>query len=140
MEKIFDNIEKYVAFALLGLMAVIVVSATLEVAYTIVTRIFDPPGFFVGVEDLFALFGLFLMVLIGLELMAGIQAYLKVADRSVHAEWILLIAMTAITRKIVILDAATIDPMMLFGVGFVIIALSVGYYLVRRSRSLQQAD
>ena len=54
--------------------------------------------------------------------------------------WILLIAMTAITRKVVILDAGATDPMMLFGIGFVIIALSVGYYLVHRSKTGSQTD
>jgi uncharacterized membrane protein (DUF373 family) len=47
----------------------------------------------------------------------------------------ILIAITAITRKIVILDSKAIDPMILFGVGFLIIALTLGYYLLRKSRT-----
>ncbi len=82
-------------------------------------------------EDLFQIFGLFLMVLIGLELMTSIRDYLR--DSRIHAELMLLVAMTAVTRKVVILDASEIDPMMIFGIGFMIIALAVGYYLVRRS-------
>ena len=112
-------------------MAIIVVSATLEVAYEIAVNIFEPPGFFIGVQDLFGVFGLFLMVLIGLELMTSIQMYLD--HNSIHAELMLLVAITAITRKIVILDASQIDPMIMFGIGAVIIALALGYYLVRRS-------
>jgi uncharacterized membrane protein (DUF373 family) len=130
--KLFDRIESYISYALLGLMAIIVVSATLEVAYVIATEIFTPPGFFIGVEDLFSLFGLFLMVLIGLELMASMHQYIE--NHEIHAEMMILIAITAITRKIVILDSKTIDPMILFGVGFLIIALTVGYYLLRKSR------
>jgi uncharacterized membrane protein (DUF373 family) len=136
--KIFDNLEKYIAFALLGLMAIVVVSATLEVAYEIVTNIFEPPGYFIGVKDLFDLFGLFLMVLIGLELMTSIHLYIK--DNSIHAELMLLVALTAITRKVVIMDAGVIEPMMLFGIGFVIIALAVGYYLLSRSGPERKAD
>ena len=41
--KFFDQLEKYAAYALLTLMAVIVFSATLEVAYEIATNIFKPP-------------------------------------------------------------------------------------------------
>lgn len=130
--KIFDNIEKYAAYALLGLMAVIVIAATLEVAYLIVTTIFEPPGFFIGVRDMFDLFGLFLMVLIGLELMASIRMYVK--DHNIHAEVMLLIALTAVTRKVVILDAKTLDPLVLFALGVIIVALTAGYYLIRRSR------
>jgi len=114
-------------------MAVIVIFATIEVGYEIVTHLFSPPGFFLGVADLLDLFGLFLMVLIGLELMTAIRVFLK--DHNIHAELMLLVAITAITRKIVILDATKIDPMLMFAVGFVILALSGGYYLIRRSRA-----
>lgn len=75
--KIFDEIEKYTSYMLLALIAIIVVSATLEVGYTVVTEIFRPPGFFIGVEDLFELFGLLLMVLIGLELMSSVRTYMN---------------------------------------------------------------
>ncbi len=131
METFFDKVEKTIAFALLGLMASIVISATADVAYVVATNILEPPGFFIGVEDLFQVFGLFLMVLIGLELMTSIRDYLR--DSRIHAELMLLVAMTAVTRKVVILDASVIDPMMMFGIGFIIIALAVGYFLVRRS-------
>ncbi len=137
MLKILDRVRKYIAIALLGLMAIIVVSATLEVAYEIAVNMFEPPGFFIGVQDLFGVFGLFLMVLIGLELMTSIQMYLD--HNSIHAELMLLVAITAITRKIVILDARQIDPMIMFGIGAVIIALALGYYLVRRSSDEKRA-
>ncbi len=133
MAKIFDEVEKYAAYGLLVLMVVIIISASLEVAYEVVTNLFAPPGFFIGVSDLFELFGLLLMVLIGLELMTSIRMYLD--DHSIHAEIMLLIAITAITRKVVILDAKAIEPMVLFGIGFVIIALTAGYYLIRKSRA-----
>lgn len=131
--KVFDSLEKVAALALLGLMAIIVLSATLEVAYLIVTNLLEPPGFFIGVQDLFQLFGLFLMVMIGLELMTSIRMYLT--DHKIHAEMMILVAITAITRKIVILDASHLDPLTLFGIGFIVIALTVGYYFIRRSRS-----
>ena len=131
--KIFDNIEKVAAYALLGLMGLVVLSATFEVGYEIATNIFKPPGFFIGVRDLFGIFGLFLMVLIGLELMASIRMYLE--DHRIHAEMMLLVAITAITRKIVILDATKVDPMTLFGIGFIVATLTGGYFFMRRGRS-----
>lgn len=129
--KFFDQVEKYISYTLLGLMAIIVASATLEVVYVIVTDIFRPPGYFIGVEDLFDLFGLFLMVLIGLELMTSIRMYVK--DHTIHAELMLLVAITAITRKIVIIDAKQIEPMIMFAIGFVILSLTAGYYLMRKA-------
>ena len=92
----------------------------------------DPPGFFLGVSELLDVFGLFLMVLIGLELMTSIHMYLD--DHRIHAEMMFLVALTAVTRKIVIMDTGSIEPMLVFGIGFLVVALSVGYYLLRKNR------
>ncbi len=129
---IFHKAEKIIAIVLLFLMGVVVASGTIEVAYEIVTSLIDPPGFFLGVSELFDVFGLFLMVLIGLELMTSIHMYLD--DHRIHAEMMFLVALTAVTRKIVIMDSNVMDPMLIFGIGFLVIALASGYYLLRKNR------
>jgi uncharacterized membrane protein (DUF373 family) len=129
---IFGKTERIIAIALLVLMGVVVVSGTIEVAYEIVTSLIDPPGFFLGVSELFDVFGLFMMVLIGLELMTSIHMYLD--DQRIHAEMMFLVALTAVTRKIVIMDSSTVEPMLAFGIGFLVIALAAGYYLIKKDR------
>ncbi len=129
---IFGKIERIIAIALLVLMGVVVVSATVEVAYEIVTGLMDPPGFFLGVSELFEVFGLFLMVLIGLELMTSIHMYLD--DQKIHAEMMFLVALTAVTGKIVIMDSSAMDPMLVFSIGFLVITLASGFYLIRKNR------
>ena len=129
---IFGKIERIIAIALLVLMGVVVASATVEVAYEIVTGLMDPPGFFLGVSELFDVFGLFLMVLIGLELMTSIHMYLD--DQKIHAEMMFLVALTAVTRKIVIMDSSALEPMLVFSIGFLVITLASGYYLIRKNR------
>ncbi len=118
-------------------MGIVVASATVEVAYEVVTSLIDPPGFFLGVSELFDVFGLFLMVLIGLELMTSIHMYLE--DHKIHAEAMFLVALTAVTRKIVIMDTGKMEPLLMFGIAFLVIALAVGYYLIKKNR-LASAD
>ena len=130
--KLFDKAEQFIALALLSLMGIVVASATAEVAYEVVMGLINPPGFFLGVSELFDIFGLFLMVLIGLELMTSIHMYLD--DHKIHAEMMFLVALTAVTRKIVIMDTGKVEPMLMFGIGFLIIALAAGYYLIRKKR------
>ena len=72
-----------------------------------------------------------LLALIGLELMTCIRMYVK--DHTIHAELMMLVAITAITRKIVIIDAKQIDPLIMFGIGFVVISLTAGYYLMGKA-------
>lgn len=128
--KILHTVENYIAITLLVLMGVVVISGAVELAYEILTSMIEPPGFFVGISEMLDIFGLFLMILIGLELMTSIQMYLN--DHAIHAEMMFLVAMTAVTRKIVIFDATKSEPLVIFGIGFLVVSLSVGYYLVKR--------
>ncbi len=127
---IFEIAERYTAIALLVLMGIVVIAGTAEVAYEIVTGLIQPPEFFLGVAQLIDTFGLFLMVLIGLELMATMHMYLS--DHTIHAEMMFLVALTAVTRKVVILDTVKTEPLLIFGVGFLVLALSGGYFLIRK--------
>jgi len=127
---IFGRIERVIAIALLIMMGVVVASGTVEVGYEVFQGLINPPGLFLGVSELLDVFGLFLMVLIGLELMTSIHMYLE--DHKIHAEMMFLVAMTAVTRKIVILDTSKMDPLLVFAIGFLIITLASGYYLIKK--------
>ncbi len=111
-------------------MGIVVIAAAAEIAFEIVTGLIQPPGFFLDVTELIDTFGLFLMVLIGLELMATMRMYLS--DHTIHVEMMLLVALTAVTRKVVILDTVETEPLLVFGVGFLILALPGGYFLIRK--------
>lgn len=130
---IFGKVERIIAIALLALMGIVVISGVLEVAWVVFNDLFQPPGFFLGVEDLFDIFGLFLMVLIGLELMTSIEMYLD--SNTIHAELMFLVALTAVARKVVILDAQTIDAMTVFAIAALVVALSGGYYFIKKSNA-----
>jgi len=77
--------------------------------------------------------GFFLMVLIGLELLETIRAYLE--EGRVHAEVVFLVAIVAVSRKVIIMDYKTAPTELLFGMSALIIALGLGYFLVRRALS-----
>ena len=131
--EIIGKVERAIAIALLILMGIVVISGVLEVAYVVVVDLMTPPGFFLGVEDLFDIFGLFLMVLIGLELMTSIKMYLD--ESTIHAEMMFLVALTAVARKVVILDAKSIDPMTVFAIAALVFALSGGYYYIKKTNA-----
>jgi len=131
--EIFQKVERVIAMALLALMGLVVISGVLEVAWVVLNDLFQPPGFFLGVDDLFDIFGLFLMVLIGLELMTSIEMYLD--SNTIHAEIMFLVALTAVARKVVILDAKSIDPMTVFAIAALVLALSAGYYFIKKTNA-----
>ena len=80
-----------------------------------------------------------LMVIIGLELLESIKAYLE--SHVIHVEVVLLVALVAVARKIILLDYKDISHSMLFAVAALVIALSVGYFVIRRAMTtIRQKD
>ena len=127
---IFGKLERLIANALMTLMGVVLIASVAELAYEIVIGLVRPPGLFLDVTELIDTFGTFLMVVIGLELMATMQMYLY--EHKIHVEMMLMVAVTAVARKVVVLDTLKVEPLLILGVASLILALSGGYYLVRK--------
>lgn len=130
IDKIFHGFEKTLAAVLLFLISLVAVLAVVELCVVLYRDLAGLRLFLLNERGMFELFGMFLMVLIAIELMASVYMYMK--DKSIHAELMLLIAVTALTRKVVVLDADAQDPMYLIGLAALLGTLIGGYYLVRR--------
>jgi uncharacterized membrane protein (DUF373 family) len=131
MEKMLKFFVRYIVLALLGLMILAVFAATIELAVVFVKQLLKPPAFLLDLDKMLEVFGFFLMVLIGLELLESLKAYLE-EDR-VHAEVVFLVALVAIARKVIILDYKVVAPEILYGVAAIILALGISYFLVRHA-------
>lgn len=138
MEKILKKFEKAIVVVLLGLMMLAVLASTVELAIILYQQLMKPPVLLLDLEEMLEVFGFFLMVLIGLELLETIKAYLD-KDR-VHVEVVFLVAIVAAARKIIILDYKTMTPDMLYSISAVIVALGIGYFLVRRALLLNRNE
>ncbi|MBK5941553.1 phosphate-starvation-inducible PsiE family protein [Halochromatium roseum] len=130
----FHNFERGLAFVLLILIAGVSVLALIELCVILYkdVMIVKNDGFLLGLDELFEVFGMFLIVLIAVELMASIYMYM--VDKSVHVEMMLLIAITALARKVVVLDLeGKGDPAMyMIGMAALLATLLGGYYLMKR--------
>ena len=138
MEKLFKIFEKVIVVVLIGLMMVAVFVSTVELAVILFEELMKPPVFLLSITEMLEVFGFFLMVLIGLELLETIRAYLQ-EDR-VHAEVVFLVALVAVSRKVIILKYKEMTPEMLYGMSALILALAIGYFLVRRALHQYSVD
>ncbi|RJQ61800.1 MAG: phosphate-starvation-inducible E-like protein [Desulfobacteraceae bacterium] len=138
MEKVLRIFEKVIVVLLLGMMMLAVMVSTVELGVILFQELSKPPFMLLNVEEMLEVFGFFLMVLIGLELLETIKAYLE-EDR-VHAEVVFLVALVAVSRKVIILNYKEIGPGVLFGMSALIVALGIGYFLVRRALHLHPAQ
>ena len=131
MLELLKKFEKAITVTLVGLMAVVLLLATIELAWIIVQDIITPPVFLLEINELLDIFGLFLLVLIGVELLETIKAYLK--ESVVHFEVVLTVAMIAIARKVITLDVKDLPAMTLVGIAAIIVALAAAKYFFRKA-------
>ena len=127
-----EKFEQIITRVLLVMMAGVVLLATVELAWLIGKDMLTPPLFLLDLDELLELFGQFLLVLIGIELLHTLKIY--IVEQAIHLEAMLVVALIAIARKIILLEPHELPEGTLLGIGVVVIALTLGYYLVRRSR------
>jgi uncharacterized membrane protein (DUF373 family) len=79
-----------------------------------------------------------LMIFIALEVLQNVTAYLR--DQVVQIELVLLTAMTAVARKVIVLPPGTESkPQLMAGFGVIVVGLAAAYWLVKRARHNQQS-
>jgi uncharacterized membrane protein (DUF373 family) len=123
--------EHSVVIALIAMMIIVVLISTIELAYIIVKDVISPPMFLLEIDELLDIFGFFLLILIGVELLETIKAYL--AEKVVHSEVVLEVALIAITRKVIILDVKDYSGLSIIGIAALIVAIAMAYYLLKRT-------
>jgi len=134
MFDILKKYEKIMIQALMIMMAIVLGLATLDLGWLIIKDIMGPPYFLLSVEQLLEIFGLFMLVIIGIELLETIMKTYITQDQP-HYEVVLSVAIIAIARKVIILDVKELDGLALIGIAAIAIALTFGYFLMKRSQS-----
>lgn len=127
----FKKLERIILFILTFMMALVLLLATIDLVRNIVLEVVNSPYYLVDVNGLLAMFGAFLIVLIGIELLETMKAYLR--DDVVHVEVVLLVAIVAISRKVILLDYNKHDSLIMVGIGVLIASLAFGYYFIKRA-------
>jgi uncharacterized membrane protein (DUF373 family) len=122
--------ERVIIFSLVIMMCLVLLLATIELGWIIIKDILTPPVFLLEIDELFEIFGLFMLVLIGIELLETIiKTY---TNQNVnHAKIVMAVALIAIARKVIILDLEKYSGLSLTGIAAIILALSLGYYLIQ---------
>lgn len=130
IDRLFHLFERSLAAVLLLLIGVVAVIAVAELCFVLYQDLISAQGLLLSLDELFEVFGMFLIVLIAIEFMSSIYMYMK--DKSVHVEIMLLIAITALTRKVVVLKTTDVDALYLMGLATLLGTLIAGYYLIKR--------
>ena len=125
--------------ALMVMMAIVLALATIDLGWLILKDIISPPYVLLSVDQLLDIFGLFMLVLIGIELLETIMKT-YITQKQPHYEVVLSVAIIAIARKVIILDLKEVDSLSLVGIASIILALTAGYFLMKMALSKDKAE
>ncbi|MEH2027366.1 phosphate-starvation-inducible PsiE family protein [Nostoc sp.] len=129
---IIENIEVLVSKTLSIFMVIVILVAIADLGIFIFKELFTVPyGNFN--TTLYKVFGLFLNILIALEILENITAYLR--RHVFQVELVIVTSLIAVARKIIILDLEKIGGLDIIGLGVAILALSISYLIIRFSNS-----
>jgi uncharacterized membrane protein (DUF373 family) len=131
VKEVLHVFTRGIILALIVMMMLAVFLSTIDLLFILIAEILKAPNYLLGVDNLFEIFGFFMLILIGLELLESIRTYL--ADELLHVEVVFLVAMIAIARKVIILEVKDLEPLVLIGIASIILALALGYYFVKKA-------
>lgn len=126
------EIERIVLWAVLVLLLAVTALSTVQLAIDVINVALTSDGLvFLHGEELFKIFEAFFLVLIAVELLETVHIYLQ--DNVIHVEIVILVAITAVARKVIVLNLEKYEPVAVIGLAALAIALAGAYYLVRRA-------
>jgi uncharacterized membrane protein (DUF373 family) len=121
--------ERIVVGVLAALIALVILLATVDLGINLFKDIvFAEPRFLVGVDALLGIFGQFLIILLGFELLETVKAYLR--DDVVHVEVVLIVALIALARKALLIETSTISGPSMIGLAALMLSIAASYWLV----------
>jgi uncharacterized membrane protein (DUF373 family) len=128
---VIKYIEKVIIGTLVIILAMILLLSTADVAFSIGTEVLKSPTLLVEAENLMNIFSSMLIVIIGLELLETIKAYLK--EDVVHVELVVLVAIIALGRKVIIWDFNKYSINEMMGLSLLLVSLAIVYFLIRKT-------
>lgn len=129
---LYGKFEHLIIFLLTGLLAIVIMLSVWQLMVKVVTIVFTSGAFDPTEYSVFqAIFGMIFTVIIALEFK---RSLLVVAERRrgiVQVRTVILIALLAIVRKLMIIDLTETDAQKIFALAVAVVALGGVFWLVR---------
>jgi uncharacterized membrane protein (DUF373 family) len=127
--RLLHRILRLATYVLAIAMVVVIIEGVASVIHALYLSMSRPPYFMV--PNIVKLFGVFLAVLIAYEIFANITLYLRTDVFPVKL--VVATAVMAIARKVIILDMEDYTALDLVGIGAVVLALGIAYWLISQA-------
>jgi len=128
---LYERFEEVVVVVLTALIGLVIIAAMVNLCFRIVLLVIfgllDPAEHTVFQ----AVFGMIFTVLIALEFNHSILSVLHRQESIIQLRTVILIALLALARKFIILDASKTEPLTIMGLAAAVLALGAVHWLVR---------
>ena len=131
LKKFIRLVERTIIKTLIVLMSILLILATIELAYVLAISVYNSSDehLVFNLGNLMNIFGVVLLVVIGIELLDTIKVYFR--KHVIHVEVVMLVAIIAIARKVIVMDIEDHSGIDFLGIAGIMIALAGGYYLIK---------
>ncbi len=128
---VYERFEQGIALILTGLIAVVIVVATLELAKEVLQLLLINKMKPLDHRLFQTLFGQVMTVLIALEFKHSILKVVARKESIIQVKTILLIGLLVISRKFIVLDLDEFEAEMILALAASVVGLAVAYWLVK---------
>ena len=132
MDKLLHGFESVIIYAVILMLMIVIALTTAELGWLLIQDIIAPPTGLLEIAQLLDLFGFFLLILIGVELLESVKAYLD--SHVVRVEIVLEIAIIAVARKVIILDLENYSSTTVIALAALLAGIGAAIYLIKGLR------
>lgn len=119
--------------ALAGVMVIVILWAFVDVLFHIANQLINSFDIIFSSNALFSIVGSVLIFLIAIEVYLNIVFFLK--KDSINVPLVLATALTAIARKVIILDYTTTSDLHIVSTAALVLAVGIVYWLITKGNS-----
>jgi uncharacterized membrane protein (DUF373 family) len=133
------RLTKWIIVALTVALVISMLFGTADLLYesvfkTIVSN--DPYPILIKTEELYAIFAAVLIIIVGYELFKSL--YIIIQSNQMPVKSITKVAAIAMANKVITLNLKEIEPIELFGISTLIIAIGVSYFLFQKDPEIKE--
>lgn len=125
---ILHGVIHFAVRVLAVLMTLVILWGVADVIHVLYQKLLGEPFLLLTVNDILAVFGSFLSVLIAIEIFINITVYIK--HDALPIKMVIATALMAISRKVIMLDIKDLDWHYVVAMAAVIVALGLTYWLI----------
>ena len=131
-EEGIHGFKKIIIYTLMAALCVTIGALTISLLWLMGEFLVDVDFIIIDKTDILGFLGFFLLIVICIELLDTLIVYTK--KHVVKVEIVILVAITAAARELIVQNYETVQPALLVAIGSILIAAALSYFMVRKVR------